>query len=80
MKVPLSEVLHHIDLTDEVRRALLSRSGPYAPTLSMVEAYERASWPVVESECSLLGIDAATMGELYVEAMHWTRERLSAAH
>jgi EAL and modified HD-GYP domain-containing signal transduction protein len=80
LKVPLSEVLHHIDLTDEVRRALLSRSGPYAPTLSMVEAYERASWPVVESECSLLGIDAATMGELYVEAMHWTRERLSAAH
>jgi len=76
LKVPLAEVLHQIDLTDEVRRALLSRSGPYAPTLSMVEAYERASWPVVEAECSVLGIDAAVVGELYVEAVRWTRERL----
>lgn len=77
LKVPLADVLHQIDLTDEVRRALLSRSGPYAPTLALVEAYERGSWPVVESECSVLGMDRALLGELYVEAMRWTQDRLT---
>ncbi|MEP7381240.1 MAG: HDOD domain-containing protein [Gemmatimonadota bacterium] len=76
LKIPLGEVLHRIDLTDEVRRALLARSGPYAPTLSMVEAYERGSWAAVDSESQLLGIDPCILGDLYLEAVRWTRERL----
>jgi EAL and modified HD-GYP domain-containing signal transduction protein len=79
LKVPLGEVLHRIDLADEVRRALLARSGPYAPTLSMVEAYERGAWPVVQSECDLMGLDASVMGDLYLDAMRWTREKLDLA-
>lgn len=79
LKVPLGDVLHRIDLTDEVRRALLARSGPYAPTLSMAEAYERGSWHAVDAESQLLGVDASILGELYLEAVHWTRERLEQA-
>lgn len=76
LKVPLHEVLHRIDISDEARRALLARTGPYAPTLGVVEAYERASWAMVAAECQTLGIDPARMGELYVDAVHWTNERL----
>lgn len=76
MRVPLREILDRVDLADEVRRALVARSGPYAPTLAMVEAYERADWPVVEAECATLGVDAASMGQLYLDAVHWTRDRL----
>lgn len=76
LRIPLREILDRVDLADEVRRALVARSGPYAPTLAMVEAYERADWPVVEAECATLGVDAATMGALYVEAVRWTRARL----
>jgi EAL and modified HD-GYP domain-containing signal transduction protein len=79
LKVPLGEVLHRIDLADEVRRALLARSGPYAPTLAMVEAYERGSWPVVQSECDLMGVDATMLGDLYLDAVRWTREKLDLA-
>ncbi len=79
LKVPLHEVLHRLDLADEVRRALLARSGPYAPTLAVVEAYERAAWPVVQAECETLGIDVSRLGALYLDAVRWTRERLDLA-
>lgn len=79
LKVPLHEVLHRIDLADEVRRALLARSGPYAPTLALVEAYERASWPVVAAESETLGVDASVLGDLYFEAVRWTRDRIEMA-
>ncbi|HEX4932562.1 MAG TPA: HDOD domain-containing protein [Gemmatimonadaceae bacterium] len=77
LKVPLHEVLHRIDLADEVRRALLARSGPFAPTLALVEAYERGAWAVVAAESETMGLDAALLGGLYVEAVHWTRERIA---
>jgi len=79
LKVPLHEVLHRIELADEVRRALLARSGPYAPTLAVVEAYERGSWSTVRAECETLGIEVSTLGELYVDALQWTRERIEQA-
>ena len=74
--VPLGEVLRQIDLADEVRQALLARSGPYAPTLAMVEAYELGSWPVVHAECETLGMDPSLLGGLYLDAVRWTRERI----
>lgn len=76
LKMPLEDVLRRIELSDEIRRALLTRSGPFAPTLQVVEAYERASWEVVRAECETLGIDATLLGSVYMEAMQWTRERL----
>ncbi|MEO7963483.1 MAG: EAL domain-containing protein [Gemmatimonadaceae bacterium] len=76
LKMPLSEVLRRIELSDEIRRALLTRSGPYAPTIQVVEAYERASWDVVRAESDTLGIDPSTLGAVYVEAVQWTRDRL----
>lgn len=79
LKVPLGDVLHRIDLTDEVRRALLARSGPYAPTLSLVEAYERGSWHAVDAESQVLGVDPSMLGDLYLEAVRWTRERIEQA-
>ena len=79
LKVPLHEVLHRIDLADEVRRALLVRSGPYAPTLALVEAYERGSWAVVAAESETMGIDASVLGQLYLDAVRWTRERIDQA-
>ena len=76
LKVPLPEMLHRIDLADEVRLALLARSGPYAPTLAVVEAYEHAAWDEVDAECRTLGIDSTVLGEVYLEAGRWTAERL----
>jgi EAL and modified HD-GYP domain-containing signal transduction protein len=76
LRVPLAEIVERIDLSDEVRRALLLRAGPYAPTLLLVEAWERGSWSVALTEADALGIDGALLGEMYVEALRWTEDRL----
>jgi EAL and modified HD-GYP domain-containing signal transduction protein len=77
LRVPLPEILQRIDLTEEIKRALLSRSGPYASSLALVEGWERAHWDVVSAEGSALGLDLAQLGDMYLESLSWARERLS---
>jgi c-di-GMP-related signal transduction protein len=76
---PLAEILQRIELADEARRALLTRSGPWASTLALAEAWERASWDVASAEAAAIGIDTSQLGEAYVEAVRWARERLQLA-
>jgi EAL and modified HD-GYP domain-containing signal transduction protein len=76
LKLPLKEVLDRIDLAADIRAALLERTGPYALTLRLVEAYERADWPAVLSSCDALFVDKSILGELYTDAARWTREQI----
>ncbi|MGQ0766187.1 MAG: EAL and HDOD domain-containing protein [Gemmatimonadota bacterium] len=76
LRMPLGGILERLDLADEVRRALLLRSGPFASTLSLVESYERASWGVVSAEAASLDLDSALLGELYLESVKWTTDRM----
>jgi c-di-GMP phosphodiesterase len=78
-RMPLADVLERLDLAEEVRRALLLRTGPFAPALSLVESYERASWGVVSAEAAAIGIESALLGELYLDAVQWTNDRLLAS-
>lgn len=79
LRTPLADILEKLDLADEVKRALLLRSGPFASTLALVESYERASWGVVSAEAASLNLDSALLGELYLESVRWTTDRMHAA-
>jgi EAL and modified HD-GYP domain-containing signal transduction protein len=79
LRIPMPELLERIDLSEEVRRALLVRTGPFAPTLALVEAYERGTWDVATGEAALLGIPPQTVGELYLAALSWSRDQLLQA-
>ncbi len=79
LKMPMSELLDRIDLATEVRRALLVRSGPFAPTLALVEAYERGAWDVATGEASLLGIPAQVVSDLYIASLAWARQQIQRA-
>lgn len=79
LRVPLPEILQRIELAEEIKRALLTRSGPYASSLSLVEAWERAHWDVVSAEGGALGLDLAQLGDLYLESLAWAKERLAGA-
>lgn len=76
LRAPLSEVLERIELTDEIKRALTLRAGPYAPALVLIEAWEHASWDVVNAEASSMGLDVTTLGDQYLESVEWARARL----
>ena len=79
LRTPLPELLERIELATEVRRALLVRSGPFAPTLSMVEAYERGAWDAASGEAALLGIPPQTVTDLYLASLEWSRDQLERA-
>ena len=79
MKVPLEEILARVDLTPEVRDALLHRAGPYGTVLELVEAYEGGRFDVAVRAADAVGVPASRLLELYVGSLAWARERLREA-
>jgi len=70
--LPMDQVLDRLPVSDEVRAALLERTGIHAPTLRLADAYQNGEWAVVDA----LGGDAALSG-LYAESVLWAHDRLS---
>ncbi|HEU4631066.1 MAG TPA: HDOD domain-containing protein [Gemmatimonadaceae bacterium] len=75
MRAPMAELLARLDLSDDLRRVLLTREGRYAPMLRLVEAYETARWDDLFAEAAALGLDAGQVPELYAQAVAWAREQ-----
>jgi len=73
MRSPMTDLLERIDLSSDVRSALLGRDGPLAPPLELVEAYQRGDWDNVGQQASTLGVDAADTVDLYMQSVGWTR-------
>jgi EAL and modified HD-GYP domain-containing signal transduction protein len=78
VKIPLADVVDRIAFPPAVCLALLENAGPYAPTLAVVDAYERGAWGETESLVRGLGVAPERMGDLYAEALSWMRERMDA--
>lgn len=77
--VTMEELLLHVVLSPEVREALLSRSGPLAPALELVDAYEAGRWDEVEAGTRRLGLAPGELPELYVRALTWSRSQIRLA-
>jgi EAL and modified HD-GYP domain-containing signal transduction protein len=72
LAVPLAEVLKSLPLPDEVRIALLDRSGELGDMLRLVELVEQTDVDGIAGmldQLSFLG--AATVNSAYVEAIDW---------
>lgn len=79
LRAPMADLLRQVDLSREVNEALLERSGPYAPVLNLVEAFERGDWDTVGSIATTLGIDSSVVTESYADAIGWATARLKAS-
>lgn len=73
--VPLGEVLDKVELSHEVRAALLERGGDYGAMLSVAEALER---PEVNRKMASalvkLGLSVKQMRDIEMAAFGWVRE------
>jgi EAL and modified HD-GYP domain-containing signal transduction protein len=67
LNAPLDDLLSRIPLTDEIRNALVKRSGPLARLLEPVEACERGDWRKLEAS----GFAAGLCAGAYVDAVAW---------
>ena len=79
MRVPMTEVVSRLELTAELRQALLAREGPYAAALRVAEAYETGAWDTVASSAEAFGVSLDVLPVLYVEALAWAQERAAEA-
>lgn len=78
LRMPMSEVLARVDLSDDVRRALLERQGSYAAPLFLAEAYEQGNWIAVRSQSKDLGIGGQDLAKMYLDAIAWARQQMTA--
>ncbi len=68
---PLEEVLAEIPIPDDVRDALLDKEGRLGDFLRMIVALERGDWKRMMSLAESLGLEDATMANLFVESIRW---------
>lgn len=71
---PIVEVLPQITVPDEVKDALLSRSGPYAPLLAFAQACEQGDQEVIATAAAGCGLDEAAVNAQLLAALQWAQE------
>ena len=77
LEIPMDKILSRLELSDDVRGALLNRSGRLARPLQVVEAYEQADWDRALSIASENALAPELLPNLYIDALHWAAQRVS---
>ena len=76
LRMPMAGIVERMAVRKDVKDALLSRSGPYAATLALVEAQERGDWDAVGDAAAAVGIAPVDVSTAYAEALAWAGERI----
>jgi EAL and modified HD-GYP domain-containing signal transduction protein len=79
MRVPMSRVLELVDVSLDVRSALVHRTGVHAPSLMLAEAYEDGDWELVRPLAVRVGVGVDSVVALYIDALQWARDQLGTA-
>lgn len=75
LRVPMEEILSHLQVTPEIRDALLHRGGPYAAVLALTEAYGSGHWDDVSGLSPITGVSALQVTRIYLESVSWAQKR-----
>lgn len=75
--MPMQDVLARVDLSDEVRGALLERQGAYAAPLFLAEAYEQGNWMAVRGHSRDLAIPGQLLAKMYLESIAWSQAQMA---
>jgi EAL and modified HD-GYP domain-containing signal transduction protein len=78
LEIPMETILGHLELSEDVRGALLERIGPLAQPLQTVIAYEKAEWDAAQEFAVQSQIQAEKLPDIYVEALKWANERVAS--
>ncbi len=76
MGLPMETVIAEVDLTPEVRTALLERKGKAGAILTGVEAYTNADWNGAQKDLADLGVPPEALADLYIDALTWAASRM----
>ena len=73
LNVTMADVMERLPLEEDVKSALLSMQGPYAPFLRIAIAYERNQTRQLMEELKNIGIEPSTVSNCYLEAIRYTK-------
>ena len=73
---PMSEALEMIQVSKEIKSALVSREGKLAPVLDFILAYETADWSEVSRVMVLRNIDTDKVYQAYLDTLSWYRSTI----
>jgi EAL and modified HD-GYP domain-containing signal transduction protein len=76
LQMPMAELVERVNLTPELRDALLDRRGPFAPALRVIEAYESAHSADCLPAVDTAGVAIDRLPELYLQSVEWARSTL----
>ena len=78
LEVPMDKILARLELSDEVRGALLGRDSPLGGPLRLVQAYERADWDVARGIAGNSAVSGELLPSLYIDALQWAAQRIAS--
>ncbi len=73
---PMSEALDMIQVSKDIKNALISKEGKLAPVLEFILAYENANWSEVSRILLLGNIDANKIYDAYIDSLSWYRKTI----
>ena len=68
---PLVNILAELPVGNDIKEALLARSGLYKDMLDLATAHERADWDAISRLAPRLGVKEDQIPELYFAAVDW---------
>jgi EAL and modified HD-GYP domain-containing signal transduction protein len=71
LEVPMRTILSRLELSTEVRNALVSRVGPLGVPLQLVESYERANWEAARDLAIDTDVPEDAIPVIYMDALKW---------
>jgi len=71
-------ILARLELSDDVKGALLERHGPLGSPLQLVEAYEKANWDAAKGLAQESAVPDEMVPGLYLDALQWASEQIAA--
>ena len=78
LEVPMDKILSRLELSSDVRGALLERDGPFGTPLQLVEAYEKANWDKAKGLANENAVPDEMVPDLYLNALNWASEQIAA--
>lgn len=72
----MEEVLQDILITEDIREALIKKSGVLSPICNLISSYEKGDWDKVKIIAADIGIDEKKLPEGYLSSLKWTTETL----
>ncbi len=78
LEVPMPNILARLELSTEVRNALLQRVGPLGGPLRLVESYERANWEAAHALAVGASVDEDVLPAIYMDALKWATLQIAA--